>query len=134
MAEKVQSVCEGLKIELDRIPLDDKMTLISEIAEELTAQQLKQVREIIEEKRREKIDEATEQVIARMREEFAQLDLDFDEVMGVRRGRHKRAVLPPRYINPTGETWSGRGAPPQWIRDYEESGGKREDYLIKDEA
>ena len=117
----------------DRNPPDDKITLIGEIADELTAQQLKQVRQMIEEKRREKIDEAKEQVIARMREEFAELDLDFDEVMGVNRRRRRRdraSTLPPKYRSPDGKEWSGRGYAPAWIREYEEAGGNREDYHL----
>jgi DNA-binding protein H-NS len=117
--------------ELDRNPPDDKITLISEIADELTAQQLTQVRQMIEEKRREKIDEAKEQVIARMREELAELDLDFDEVMGTRQRRRRRDVpLPPKYRSPDGKEWSGRGYAPAWIREYEEAGGDREDYNL----
>jgi DNA-binding protein H-NS len=133
MAEP-QSVCEWLDIKLDRIPPQKKINLIGEICDELTAQQLRQVEELVNQKRLEKLEDAKEQVIAEMREKFAQLDLDFEEVMGMRRSRHRGSILPPRYQSPTGQTWSGRGFPPHWIREYEDAGGNREDYLIKDEG
>jgi H-NS histone family len=74
------------------------------------------------------------QIIEEMREKFEQLDLDFDEVMGLNRGKRGKSTLPPKYRSPDGKTWSGRGYPPQWIRDLEEAGGDREDYRISDEA
>jgi DNA-binding protein H-NS len=37
-----------------------------------------------------------------------------------------------RYRNPaTGDTWSGRGRPPAWIREAEEKGKSRDKFLIK---
>jgi DNA-binding protein H-NS len=133
IAEEPLSVCEWLDIELSRLTPDDMIHLIGEICDELTAQQLRQARELVDRKRHDKLDEARAQVMEEMREKFAQLDLDFDEVIGTRRGRHK-VTLPPKYRNPQGQTWSGRGFPPQWIRDYEENGGDREEFLIKDEG
>lgn len=37
----------------------------------------------------------------------------------------------PRYYNPnTGEAWSGIGRAPKWIRDIDESGRPRSDFLV----
>jgi hypothetical protein len=113
MAEEPKSVCEWLEIELDKLSADDKINLISEVYEELTAQQLRGMRDLAEEKRLEKLESAKAQVIEEMREKFVQLDLDFDEVMGVNRRR---------------------GRLPQWIRDLEEEGGDSEDYRISEEG
>jgi DNA-binding protein H-NS len=52
----------------------------------------------------------------------------------LRRGRRGKSVLPPKYRSPNGKEWSGRGVPPRFIREYEESGGDREDFLIKSEG
>jgi hypothetical protein len=57
LAEEPQSVCEWLDIELDRIPPQEKINLIGEICEELTVQQLRQVRELADQKRLEKLEE-----------------------------------------------------------------------------
>ena len=46
----------------------------------------------------------------------------------------KRPV-PPKYRHPeTGETWTGRGKAPRWMASAEESGKKREDFLIAEPA
>jgi DNA-binding protein H-NS len=132
MAEEPQSVCEWLDIDLNRLTPEDKINLIDEVCDELTAQQLRQVRELADQKRLEKLEDAKQQVIAEMREKLAELDLSFEEVMGIG-PRRRRSSLPPKYRSPEGSLWSGRGYAPAWVRDYEEQGGDREDYLIKDE-
>jgi DNA-binding protein H-NS len=132
MAEP-ETVCEWLGIELDKLSDDDKMNLIGEIFESLTAQQLRLMRDRADKIRLEKLDEAKAQIISEMRERFEQLDLDFEEELGLNRGRRSKSTLPPKYRSPDGKTWSGRGVPPQWIRDLEEEGGNREDYRIADE-
>jgi DNA-binding protein H-NS len=35
-----------------------------------------------------------------------------------------------RYRGPNGETWSGRGMAPRWIRDEEAAGGTREKFAV----
>jgi DNA-binding protein H-NS len=138
MAEEPQAVCEWLDIELDKLTSEDKLNLISGICNTLTVQDLMRVQDIAGVKRQEKLEDAKQQVIEEMKEKFEQLGLSFDEVMGVYSGRSGRRTrvsqLPPKYISPKGETWSGRGYPPQWIRDLEEEGQDREDYLIKEEG
>jgi DNA-binding protein H-NS len=134
MAQPPETMTERGGLNLEILDGDERVKLIDEICQELTVQQLKQVRELADQKRLEKIDEAKEQVIARMREEFAQLDLDLDEVMGLNRGRRRKSPLPPKYRSPEGKVWSGRGYAPVWIREYEEAGGDREDFLIKEET
>ena len=44
MAEEPQSVCEWLDIELEKLSSDDKITLIGEIGDTLSAQELIRVR------------------------------------------------------------------------------------------
>jgi DNA-binding protein H-NS len=134
MAEEPQTICEWLDIDLDKLSADDKINLIGEISDELTAQQLIRVREMVNQKRLSKIEEAKSQVIEEMREKFVQLDLDFDEMFELRRGRRGKSPVPPKYRSPEGKQWSGRGNPPFWIREHEENGGDRGDYRIKDET
>ena len=39
--------------------------------------------------------------------------------------------LPPRYRNPsTGQTWTGRGLQPRWMREAIQVGQSKEDFLI----
>src|SRR5918995_1343277 len=99
MAEEPKSVCDWLDIDLEKLSPEDIINLIGELCDELSAQQLRHARELVDQKRLDKLDEARAQVMEEMREKFAQLDLDFDEVIGTRRGRRK-SILPPKYRNP----------------------------------
>lgn len=62
-----------------------------------------------------------EAVVAQVRELVAEYGITEDQIFG--RKRTRKAASPttaaePRYLNPkTGETWSGRGRAPLWIRD-----------------
>jgi DNA-binding protein H-NS len=40
--------------------------------------------------------------------------------------------IPPKYKNKKGETWSGRGRQPQWIKDIIASGKSIESFLIRE--
>jgi DNA-binding protein H-NS len=133
MAEP-ESIVEWLDINVEKLAPDDKLNLVVELLDELTAQQLMRVREVVNQKRLSKIEEAKSQVIEEMREKFVQLDLDFDELFEIRRGRRGKSHVPPKYRSPDGKEWSGRGNSPFWIREYEEAGGDREDYRITNES
>lgn len=47
-------------------------------------------------------------------------------------GTDARGAVKPKYRNLAnhGETWAGRGAKPQWVKDHEATGGTLEDLLI----
>jgi DNA-binding protein H-NS len=124
-------------IDFDALSRDDRLWIMREILNRLSVAELIQVREEAEEKRLAKLEDAKNEVIAEMKEKFAALGLTYDEVMGLNPGRNKRRTsrrtLPVKYRGPTGETWSGRGHPPQWLRKLEVEGHNREEYLVKDE-
>jgi DNA-binding protein H-NS len=124
--------------DLDELTHDELLALTESILDRLSAADLKWIRDLAEDKRKEKLEDAKNEVIAEMKGKLEQLGLSFDDVMGMYVGRsgrrHRGSPLPPKYISPKGETWSGRGYPPQWIRDLEEEGHDRDDYLIKEEG
>jgi DNA-binding protein H-NS len=39
--------------------------------------------------------------------------------------------VPPKYRNPSGDTWAGRGARPRWLVDAIKEGKKLDDFLIE---
>ena len=86
---------------------EDKINLISEIADALTAQQLRVVREMVDQKRLGKLDEAKAQMIEEMRDKFLQLDLDFDEVMGFHRQRRTNRHCRPNTDHQTEKLGAG---------------------------
>jgi DNA-binding protein H-NS len=71
-------------------------------------------------------------VIEKMRAELEQAGIDPDAInvsFGRKRARKDRgSTLPPKYRSPEGETWSGRGHAPLWIRQLELQGHSREEY------
>jgi DNA-binding protein H-NS len=59
-----------------------------------------------------------------------------DELLGKgsvgRRQRSDKGVkLRPKYMGPNGETYTGRGPTPKWLRTLERKGEKREKFLVK---
>lgn len=59
-----------------------------------------------------------------------------DELLGKgpagRRQRSDKGVkLRPKYMGPNGETYTGRGPTPKWLRSLERRGEKREKFLVK---
>ncbi|MBG1252624.1 H-NS family nucleoid-associated regulatory protein [Burkholderia pseudomallei] len=71
-----------------------------------------------------------EAVVAQIRELVAEYGITEDQIFGRKRAKtaaKPAAVAEPKYQNPkTGETWSGRGRAPQWIRDVK----NRDRFLI----
>jgi DNA-binding protein H-NS len=124
-AASTESFCEWLEIDLDTLNESDKIGVIGEMLDSMRATDIIAVREMAVQKARDKMDEAKAEVIAEMREKFDQLGLPFEETLGIKK------QLPPKYMSPDGvKTWSGRGYAPAWIRDFEEQGHDREEYLI----
>jgi DNA-binding protein H-NS len=48
-----------------------------------------------------------------------------------RRVARRTKRIAPKYRGPAGETWTGRGLMPRWLKDTIKKGKKREDFLIK---
>ncbi len=83
-----------------------------------------------------KKNEATSGFLAKMRADAMAAGLDLDEVLGRgpggRRQRSDKGIkLKPKYIGPNGETYTGRGPTPKWLRSLERKGEKREKFLAK---
>ncbi|WP_414442379.1 H-NS family nucleoid-associated regulatory protein [Burkholderia sp. 22PA0106] len=72
-----------------------------------------------------------ERVITQVRELVAEYGITSEQIFGRKRGpkvAKEPAVIEAKYQNPkTGETWSGRGRAPLWIRDAK----NRDRFLIK---
>jgi DNA-binding protein H-NS len=138
MAERRnESMIEWLDIQLDTLSPEDKTKLIAEILDTLPAGNLRQIRDIAEEKRQGKLEDTKQLVIEKMRAELSQAGIDPDAInvsFGRKRSRKDSgSTLPPKYRSPDGETWSGRGHAPLWIRQLELQGHSREEYAISEE-
>lgn len=50
----------------------------------------------------------------------------------IRNARTKGHKVPPKYGDKNGNTWSGRGLQPRWLRDAVRKGAKQEAFLLDD--
>jgi DNA-binding protein H-NS len=130
-------VIEWLEISLDKLTNTDRIGLINEVMDTLSAQDLRVIRDTADKKRQAKLKVAQATVIAEMREKFGQLDLSFEEVLAAEGNKKTKrgsgASAPVKYRSPDGETWSGRGRAPVWLRNLETEGHNRQEYLVQAE-
>ena len=96
--------------------------------QELLAQKAAIEKQIVETQRQERAD-----AIARVRALMAEYGLSAAEIAGKapapRKPEGRR--IAPKYRNPeTGETWSGRGLQPRWLKAALESGRKISDFAL----
>lgn len=104
---------------------------------ELLAQKAELERQIAEQSRAER-----EQAIAQVRQLMAQHGLTLADIGGAARREPLRAVraagepgpaskVAPKYRHPeTGETWSGRGLQPNWLKKALADGAKLTDFAL----
>jgi DNA-binding protein H-NS len=125
-------------LDFDNLTAQDRMYMVRELLNRLSAQELREVRDLAEEKWRGKLEEARSTVIEEMRAKLGELGVEPSDVV-VSFGRPRTArrdrgsSLRPKYRGPNGETWSGRGFVPKWLRLLEETGHNRDMFLVKQE-
>jgi DNA-binding protein H-NS len=121
---------------VDELTIEDKIADVMQIIETLDYPELWRLRELIDGEYKKKAVAARKTVIAETQRKFEQLGLSFDDVVGMQRKKKRAARTPavPKYRSPVGREWSGRGPTPKWIRELEEAGGNREDFLINEEG
>ena len=129
-------------LDLDALTEDDMLQLLEEIFSRLSPQRLRDVRDVAEARRQEKVEAVKNAVLTETRAKLEELELTLEEVVrpksvrasGRRTRRDAGAELPARYRGPNGETWAGRGRAPQWLRELEEQGRNREEFLVQQES
>jgi DNA-binding protein H-NS len=129
-------VTEWLEIDLGKLSNTDRMSLITEVMDTLSAQDLRVIRDRADKKRQAKLKDARAEAIAEMRQKFSQLELSFEEVLaGESNKQSKRRTggsVRVKYRGPEGEEWSGRGRAPGWLKNLEATGHNRDEYVIKE--
>jgi DNA-binding protein H-NS len=100
----------------------------------LTVPELAALIEVAQTKRKEKMEGAKAALLAEFREKAAELGLSLKALMsspqsapGRKPHRSKGEKVAPKYRSPeTGDTWTGRGREPGWIK-----GKNRDDFALK---
>jgi DNA-binding protein H-NS len=80
-------------------------------------------------KQKEKLEDAKTAVLAEIEGRVKSLGLRLKDVFPSHKPGTK-ATLPVKYRSPAGETWSGRGHTPTWLRTLEEEGHSREEFRV----
>ena len=138
MAERQNGkVIEWLDMNLDNLSSADRIVLITEVMDTLSAQDLRVIREEADKKRQAKLKDARSAAIEEMRQKFSQLELSFEEVLATESNKRTKRRSPRnarvKYRGPEGEEWSGRGRAPVWIKNLEAARHSREEYLVQPE-
>ncbi len=108
----------------------------------MSAQELTELIEAAEAKRRDKLETAKQELVDEFRARAAALGLSMDALLPRRQrsestsasGRKQRSDVgtsrPAKYRGPNGEEWSGRGRTPRWLAALEAEGRGREEFAI----
>ena len=115
----------------------ERLSLLSHTLDLLTARELREVRDLAEQKRQTKLANTKDQLLEHMRHHFDELGIDPNEVevTFIRPRKSRRDIgrtLPVKYRSPQGDTWTGRGSIPAWLQALEEQGYSRDDFRVKD--
>jgi DNA-binding protein H-NS len=132
MADRdTEKMTEWLDIKLDTLSSEERIHLIEEIFDTLTAQELRSIRDTAEKKSQSKLAEAKAAVLEEMKGKLSALGLTLNDVVPTRRTTRKsKPAAQVKYRSPDGETWSGRGHAPLWLRQLELQGHNREEYAV----
>lgn len=107
----------------------------------MTVQELTALRDAADAKRREKLDDAKNAVLAEARARLAELGLTLEAALPASAGpvqsgqgrkprKNAGVTLPPKYRGPDGAEWTGRGRMPKWLSALEAQGRKREEFRV----
>jgi len=102
----------------------------------LNLNELNKLIEQAEALRESRQEDAKTEFMDKMRKEAAAAGLSLDALMGrAPSGRRKRSdagvKLKPKFVGPNGETYTGRGPTPKWLKHLEAKGVNRNKYLVK---
>jgi DNA-binding protein H-NS len=119
------------------IDSQERLSLLSQTFDLLTARELREVRDLAEQKRQTKVAKTKNQLLEHMRPHIDELGIDPDEVaVTFIRPRKQRKdtgrKLPVKYRGPKGENWTGRGCVPVWLQALEAQGYSRDDFLVNE--
>ena len=122
------------RVKLDTLSSEERIQLIEEICETLTPQELRTIRDVVEQMRQRKLEDAKAALLEEVKGKASELGLSLNDVFPTRRQKKTmaKAQVQVKYRSPDGETWSGRGHAPLWLRQLELQGHKREEFSVSE--
>ena len=103
---------------------------VEEIFATLTPQELLTIRDLAEKQRQSKLKAAKAAVLEEMKGKLSALGLTLNDVVPSNCSQKSKPAVQVKYRSPDGETWSGRGHAPLWLRQLELQGHKREEFSV----
>jgi DNA-binding protein H-NS len=115
----------------DELQPQEPIQEIEERVRTLSAQQLLVVRDLVEKYRKRKVEEAKQKVLEEMKGKLSALGLSLSDITPSKRTSQKKTpILRVKYRSPNGDTWSGTGLVPNWLKQLEAEGHRREEYAV----
>jgi DNA-binding protein H-NS len=127
-----EKMTEWLDIHVDTLSSEERINLIKELCDTLTPQELRTIADLAEQTRVKKLEDAKTALLEEMRGKVSELGLTLQDFLPAKRVRKNmaKAQVQVKYRSPEGETWSGRGHAPLWMRQLELQGHKREEFRV----
>jgi len=120
---------ETLELYDEELTSTDRLRDIEHLFDALTVAELRTVRVLAEKKQKEKLEDAKDTVLREVEGRVKALGLRLKDVFPSHKPSTKAGV-PVKYRSPTGDTWSGRGHTPTWLRALEAAGHTREEFRV----
>ena len=122
----------------DQMSEDDLRAYIEQTLHRLSVENLNAIIEAAQDRCREKQGEVKEALLREFQEKANRLGMQVNLVPmsapmggGSRKSRRDAGQpLPVKFRGPNGETWSGRGISPKWLRELEEEGRNKEEFRV----
>jgi DNA-binding protein H-NS len=124
------------KRDIDGVEVQELMAQINDALDKLPLENLLTVVETAKQKYETKQAEAKESLISEFQDRAQKMGLSLTDLFPAKTGKKEkeknkkgdeRAV---KYRGPNGESWSGHGKPPKWIKALESEGHKREEFRV----
>jgi DNA-binding protein H-NS len=109
----------------------DRLRDIENLLDALSVAELRTVRVLAGKKQKEKLEDAKDTVLREVEGRVKALGLTMKDVFPSHTSSRSGSVRV-KYRSPNGETWSGRGHTPTWLRTLEEAGHNREEYKVSE--
>ena len=97
--------------------------------ETLTLKELKKLRKDVDKTITDFENRKKREALSELEKKAAELGFSLSDLTGTAK---VKKTSPPKYRNPAdhGQTWTGRGRTPLWVKALENAGGSRDDVLI----
>jgi len=103
----------------------------------LTVGEIRSLVDVAEDELQSRKKDTVKKLRTRFKKEAEKEGVTLAEVVGIAKGRRKKASgtrkpVAPKFRGPKGELWSGRGKTPSWMSALISKGRKKDEFLIRD--